>query len=99
MNREYVIVCNEHKSMFPSCLLFWGHYTGDNEQRCFGGYTSDIDKCERYTIDEIKAKNYNFPIYDKRMNFHSFKRHDAVIIKISQLEELGFKKMTVIYQP
>lgn len=43
MNREYVIVSNKHTSLFPGCLLFWGHRTEDEENRSFGGYTSNID--------------------------------------------------------
>ena len=99
MNRDYVIVCNEHNSMWNGCLLFWGHHTKDNENRSFGGYTSDIEKCERYTLEEIRDKNYHFPVYDKRMSTFSFRKHDDVIIKLSQLEKLGYAKMTVMYNP
>ena len=64
MNREYVIVCNEHKAMFPGCLLFWGNKTNDEEPRSFGGYTSDIDKCERYSEEELLESGYKFPFYN-----------------------------------
>ena len=83
--REYIIVCNEYKGMFPGCLLFWGHKTEDNEKRSFGGYTSDIDECEMYTLEEIEAKSYHFPKYAETMNFKKFKSYDDIIIKKSDL--------------
>lgn len=98
MERDYVIVCNEHNGYYPGTLLFWGNITEDNaERRSFGGYTSDLDKCERYTLEDIKRSNYNFPIYDRRMTLKSFKGHRDVAIKISQLTELGyvFKRFAV----
>lgn len=91
MGREYVIVCNEHSGYYPGCLLFWGELTPDEaEERSFGGYTSDIDKCEKYNIEEIRKSGYKFPVYDGRMTHKSFKRHRDVAIKISQLCELGY---------
>ena len=98
--REYIIVCNKHKGMFAGCLLFWGHKTEDNEKRSFGGYISDIDNCEMYTLKEIKEKNYNFPQYDNVMDFQKFKSYDNIIIKKSDLlamEEL--RTMRVVYRP
>ena len=32
LDREYIIVCNEHKGVFAGALLFWGHKTEDNEK-------------------------------------------------------------------
>ena len=72
LDREYIIVCNEHKGVFAGTLLFWGHKTEDNEKRSFGGYTSDIDKCEMYTLKEIEEKNYRFPVYEEGMSFYDF---------------------------
>ena len=46
--------------------------TEDNEKRSFGGYTSDIDKCEMYTLKEIEEKNYRFPVYEEGMSFYDF---------------------------
>lgn len=100
LDREYVIVCNEHKGMFAGALLFWGHKTEDNEKRSFGGYTSDIDNCEMYTLKEIEEKNYHFPIYNEEMSFYEFLKLDDVIIKKSDL--LKFKElrtMKIVYKP
>ncbi|MCR1941262.1 hypothetical protein [[Clostridium] symbiosum] len=91
MQRDYVIVCNEHSGYYPGVLLFWGELTEDNaEKRSYGGYTSDLDKCEKYTLEEVKRSRYHFPVYDGRMTRESFKRNRDVAIKISQLSELGY---------
>lgn len=81
MRRDYVIVCNEHSGYIPGVLLFWGEYSG---------YTSDLDKCEKYTLEEVKRNGYHFPVYDGRMTRASFERNRDVAIKISQLSELGY---------
>ena len=98
--REYIIVCNEHNAIFNGALLFWGHKTNDNENRSFCGYTSGIDKCERYTLEEIENKHYRFPLYDKSMNFQEFKSYDDIIIKESDLRNFyELKTMTIVYRP
>lgn len=100
LDREYIIVCNEHSGIFRGALLFWGHKTEDNEKRSFGGYTSDIDKCERYTLKEIKDKGYNFPIYKQDMELQDFLKLDDVIIKYRDLIHIdGLKTMKIIYRP
>lgn len=99
MNREYVIVCNEHRAMWNGCLLFWGHKTEDKKKRSFGGYTSDIDKCERYTLDEIRNKGYPFVEFNNDMDWQEFRKCDDIIIKESDLEKLGYKIMKVYYMP
>lgn len=100
MGREYVVVCNEHSGYFPGCLLFWGEYTPDNaERRSFGGYTSDLDKCERYTLNEIKNSGFNFPIYDGRMDKKSFLQHRDVAIKVAHLSRLGYVIKRYVINP
>ena len=99
-DREYVIVCNEHKGIFNGALLFWGHKTEDNEKRSFGGYTSDISNCERYTLKEIKDKGYNFRVYEEDMKLLDFLKLDNVIIKYSDLMHIkGLKRMSIVYRP
>ena len=99
MSRDYVIVCNKHRGMFPGCLLFWGHYTDDNDKRSFGGYTSDINKCERYTAEDLYNYGYNFPIYNGE-NEAEFKKIENVIIKVDDLLAFDWlKTMTVVYRP
>lgn len=100
LDREYIIVCNKHKSNFRGALLFWGHKTEDNEKRSFGGYTSDINGCEMYTLKEIEEKHYHFPVYKNDMSFDDFLKLDDVIIKKSDL--LRFKElktMKIVYIP
>lgn len=100
LDREYIIVCNEHNGIFAGALLFWGHKTEDNEDRSFCGYTSDIDNCESYTLKEIEEKGYHFPIYESGMLFCDFLKLDDVIIKKSDL--LRFKElktMKIVYRP
>lgn len=99
MKREYVIVCNEHSGYYPGALLFWGEYTADLEKRSFGGYTSDLDKCERYTLDEIRDNVYHFPIYDGRMTKKSFKQYRDVAIKVEQLKDLGYVVRRFVINP
>lgn len=99
MEREYIIVCNEHRAIFQGCLLFWGHRTRDKESRSFGGYTSDIDKCEIYTLEEIEQEGYRFPVYNGE-NESDFKKLDDVIIKIDDLLAFDWlKTMRVVYRP
>lgn len=99
MNREYVIVSNKHTSLFPGCLLFWGHRTEDEENRSFGGYTSNIDQCERYTYEELVDSRYKFPFYSGE-NEADFRKHEDIVIKIDELLSLHWlKTMTIVYRP
>lgn len=108
MQREYVILCNKHKGIFNGACLFWGHKTEDNEKRSFGGYTSDIDNCEMYTLEEIEKKGYHFPIFNKTCfcpdddeNVWVFiKRISNIIIKKEDLLKLkSLKTIKVLYRP
>ena len=102
MERKYVIVCNEHKS-WPSCaLLFWGHLTEDDEERSFGGYTSRLDRCERYTRDEIKkwrrGAAQHYPFFDevKPSCPNDFRKYNEVVCTLEELESIGFSVWTVV---
>ena len=98
MDRKYVIVCNKHKAMWNGCLLFWGHLTDDEESRSFGGYTSDIEQCERYTLEEIQDEHYTFPVYDEdTMTRRDFLNCEDIVISILQLVKLGYGFMKVAY--
>ena len=98
--RQYVIVCNKHNAIFGGALLFWGHRTNDNENRSFGGYTSDFSNCELYTLEEIENKHYHFPIYNDTMDYKEFKSYDDIIIKVDDLKNIKeLKTMTVVYRP
>lgn len=97
--RKYVIVCNEHSGMFRGTLLFWGSRTQDEQERSFGGYTSDIDSCELYSISEVKEKGYHFPKYHDGMTWEEFRGYDDILIEPECLEKLGYKQMRVWYKP
>lgn len=98
-DRKYVIVCNEHAGMWAGCALFWGQLTRDEEKRSFGGYTVGIDRCERYTMDEIAAWSTHFAVYRPGMSWDEFKSHRDVIIEEKYLAGLGLQTMQVWYRP
>lgn len=95
MDRNYVIVCNRHKGIGNSTLLFWGSYTEDEAaRRSFGGYTSDINMCEKYTLKEIEKEK--FLIYGRDCNYDNFRKFDDFAIEIKRLKRLG-RPMLVYY--
>ena len=99
MNRDYVIVCNEHKGIFEGALLFWGHKTEDEEKRSFGGYTSNIDECEVYTLEEINQSKFNFPICDNSMSIQEFESLPDVAIKKQDLFNMKcYKHMHAVFR-
>ena len=53
--REWVLVTTRHPDMAGGALLFWGRLSPDHaKRRDFGGYTIDLDACERYTMTELR---------------------------------------------
>lgn len=97
--RKYVIVCNEHSGMWRGTLLFWGERTEDNEKRSFGGYTSDVDKCEMYSEKDLEEKGCTFPKYHKGMTLKEFLGYSEILIEPDQLQELGYRSMKVLFRP
>lgn len=100
-DRQYVIVCRRHKAILPQALLFWGSLTDDDAKRSYGGYTMDIDKCERYTRDELEKWRGNlkeeYPFFDELKAKSNFYRQDEILIRIWDLEHtLGYRKYTVL---
>ena len=100
-DRQYVIVCREHKTLLSPALLFWGSLTDDDAKRSYGGYTMDIDKCERYTRDELEKWRGNlkeeYPFFDELKAKSDFDRQDEILIRIWELEYiLGYRKHTVL---
>jgi hypothetical protein len=97
MDRNYVIICNRHKGIGNSTLLFWGRKTEDNaKRRSFGGYTSDFNLCEKYTLEEIENSDYKFPVYGRDCNYDNFRKFDDVAIEAKRLIRLG-RPMLVYY--
>ena len=100
-DRQYVIVCRDHKALLSPALLFWGSLTDDDAKRSYGGYTMDIDKCERYTRDELEKCRGNlkeeYPFFDELKAKSNFYRQDEILIRIWELEYiLGYRKYTVL---
>lgn len=50
-DRKYVLMTTKHATKQEP--LFWGSPTKDEEERSFGGYTSDPRLAERYSMAEI----------------------------------------------
>lgn len=86
MKREYVIVNNEHG--VPERFLFWGMKSKDCEERSFGGYTDNLDNCERYSKKDILQSGYDFKFYEEGMSIDDFIKHDDVVIKLKDLNVL-----------
>lgn len=98
--RQYVIVCNKHSGNWAGCVLFWGSLTEDHEKRSFGGYTTGVDRCERYTMDEILSFSSDmFTEYRPGMTWQEFRACENVIIQPACLEDLGLSTMKIWYRP
>lgn len=72
----------------------WGkRRTADNEERCFGGYTDDIDKCELYSLNDfLKQYGNSFIKCDEPVpiNIHlcrKYKKFDTVLIDIEEYKQ------------
>lgn len=99
-SRQYVIVCNEHSGMWAGCVLFWGQLTDDGDKRSFGGYTTDIDSCERYSPQDLESGNWHFAVFNKdRMTLDDFLACRDIAIRPDELALLGYKPMRVWYRP
>lgn len=100
--RKYVIVCNEHEAIIKDALLFWGSLTDDNaEKRSFGGYTCQIDKCERYTKKELEefrgSLKSEYPFFDELKNWRDFFKKGEVLISIDDLKDkLHYREFKVM---
>lgn len=100
--RKYVIVCNEHTAILKDALLFWGSLTDDSrEKRSFGGYTCQIDKCERYTRKELEEfrgdLKAEYPFFDELKNERDFFRKGEVLISIDDLKgKLHYREFKVM---
>lgn len=64
VERKYVLVSAKWTS---ELLVFWGSLTKDEDERSYAGYTSDLNSCERYSLDEVKGQ---FDSLTDRPTFH-----------------------------
>ena len=102
-NKKYMIVTKRHEGIVNNALLFWGHLTDDNEKRSFGGYTVDINKCEKYTREELeqfrKGRNddkNSMPFYDETDKPNYYIKHSDLLVTMEDLQKLGYRKFTVM---
>lgn len=95
--RHYVLLsvkwCRE------GTLVFWGKRTTDEEERSFGGYTNDLNQCERYTFDEARNERHTHHLYkgetlEELMNVD---RAGTWIVDIDDLDKLGRKSLVFHY--
>ena len=101
MNREYVIVSMKQSNFpFLGCLVYWGRKrTADIEKRTFGGYTFNLDKAERYTLEEIMDARKDLHLYEGG-GMKEMENHENVIIKVDDLLDIdSFITATVVYRP
>lgn len=89
--REYVLVSWKW-SWKNGYLLFWGEQTEDQEKRSFGGYTQDVDTCEKYSKEDLKEKG--FPFWRSR-SLQELDREKSYAVKISDLHKFGAKQTVI----
>lgn len=103
--RKYVIVNNEYTTWPKGSLLFWGHYTEDDQQRSFGGYTTRFDQCEKYTRTEVErwraAAVDHYPFFDeiKPTCAGDFLKYEDVVCTLEDLHSLGWALWQIVVRP
>ena len=92
--KDYVIISLKHTNfnVHPVSFVLWGSD--------YSGYTEDFEKEGRYSKSELEKmfgnnKNYKF-VTEKVNGFLESELKDSIFVKISDLQELGFKKKTVV---
>lgn len=94
-DRKYVILSMKHSNGYVA--KFWGNdgQSKDYEERKEAGYTSDLNKCERWRkweLEESRMKNYK---WFENMTYEDFIHNKSnIIIKISDLGKV-FKIKTI----
>lgn len=80
-------------------LVFWGKRTADEEERSFGGYTNDLNQCERYTYDESRSERHTHHEYkgESLEELMNIDRSGTWIVNIDDLDKLGRKSLVFHY--
>lgn len=99
VNDERCYVLLSIKWCTEGTLVFWGRRTLDDKERSFGGYTNDINACERYTFDEARNERhthhkYNEGTLEELMNIE---RSGTWIVHIDDLDKLGRRSTVFNY--
>ena len=92
MKREYVVVCMRHKGIIQDALLFWGRRTKDEDERSSSGYTVDIEKCERFTLEEVQKEDFEVIESDAG----GIPVSGDFAVKIDDLLKWGYQKYSII---
>jgi len=74
--------------------MFWGTQTEDDEERSFGGYTIDVDDCEKYTKQEIVDRGH---LFWEGQELFQLDTDESYAVKLDDLRQWGRKK-TIIYR-
>lgn len=97
MERIWVLASNKHRQ--DDLLQFWGSYTPDEEERSYGGYYTDFDKCEKYTTEEKETGfGSHYPTLDSNSGAYKLCSTEHFWIKISELEKLSTLKKKTVYK-
>jgi hypothetical protein len=91
--REYVLVSWKW-SWKKDHLVFWGKETRFEEPRSYGGYTMDLNSCEKYTSEDITNKGH---VFWNNQKPHELDRSESYAVKISDLHNFG-KTKTIVWR-
>ncbi|MEG1954095.1 MAG: hypothetical protein RR115_07675 [Hydrogenoanaerobacterium sp.] len=94
-DRKYVAISIKHSTYDESPVpILWGKKrTLDNEERCFSGYTQDINKCELYSLEDFQKSYGNGCIKcdaEVKMCFNykrKYKKYDTVLVDFEELKQ------------
>lgn len=90
---EYIIVSVKHTDLdsFPLCMTMWGPD--------YRGYTVDLEEAGKYSRKELEEKYGNCKDYqfvDKKLFGFVENGPNNLFVKVSDIENVGFKKKTVL---
>ena len=92
--RKYIAISIKHST--KDDIQYWGNLTNDSEERCFSGYTSFLDKCEKYTLEEFwmhyPNNNNHYPLVTNIKSLYQFwkdnKNKDPVLVDIDEWQSV-----------
>lgn len=93
--RRYYAISIKHTIYgwkFGKACCLWGyHKTGDDEPRCWSGYTNYPDKAEVYSIEDWENSSYgrtyfkiDAPIRMSHDLCQKYKKYDTVLIDVDE---------------
>jgi hypothetical protein len=94
--RKYIGISIKHSiyDKKKGRLILWGgRRTKDDEERCFSGYTTDINKCELYSLEDFQKSYGNGfikcdePVKMKIDLCKKYKKFDTVLVDIEDYKK------------